>query len=91
MSSGGCSGEPRGGAAGGRRGRLGREALARLPVDPGLCAECAHLEVQASRRSAFARCGLSDRDPRFPRYPRLPVLACAGFSRRPPVERRRSE
>jgi hypothetical protein len=62
-----------------RRGRLDRSALDRLPVHPGLCASCVHLELQASKRSVFARCGSSEADPRFPRYPRLPVVACAGF------------
>jgi hypothetical protein len=64
-----------------RRGQVGREALARLPTHPGLCADCVHLELQASARSVFVRCGLSDADPRFPRYPRLPVRACAGHRR----------
>jgi hypothetical protein len=69
------TGEPK------RKGQVDRAALARLPVDPGLCAGCIHLELQASQRSVFVRCGLSDLDPRFPRYPRLPVLACAGYQR----------
>jgi len=62
-----------------RKGQVDRSALDRLPADPGLCARCVHLELQASQRGVFVRCGLSDRDPRFPRYPRLPVLACAGY------------
>lgn len=69
------NGEPR------RKGQVDRSALERLPVDPGLCARCVHLELQASARSVFVRCGLSDLDDRFPRYPRLPVLACAGYQR----------
>ncbi|HEX2253659.1 MAG TPA: hypothetical protein VHQ65_10365 [Thermoanaerobaculia bacterium] len=63
-----------------------RAALARLPTEAGLCATCAHLELVASRRSVFARCALSDRDPRFPRYPPLPVLRCAGYRRLPGTE-----
>lgn len=62
-----------------RKGQVDRPALDRLPSDPGLCARCAHLELQASQRSVFVRCGLSDTDPRFPRYPRLPVVVCAGY------------
>jgi len=69
------TGEPK------RKGQVDRAALASLPVDPGLCARCVHLELQASPRSVFVRCGLSDLDARFPRYPRLPVLACAGYQR----------
>ncbi len=63
-----------------RKGQVDRSALARLPADPGLCARCVHLELQASPRSVFVRCGLSDLDARFPRYPRLPVLACRGYT-----------
>jgi hypothetical protein len=63
-----------------RGGRLDRSALARLPLHPGLCATCVHLELHASRRSVFVRCGLADSDPGFPRYPRLPVVACRGFA-----------
>lgn len=70
--------EPEGAPSPRRRGQVDRSALARLPADPGLCADCVHLELQASQRSVFVRCGLSDSDPRFPRYPRLPVIACAG-------------
>jgi len=62
-----------------RGGRLDRSALRRLPLHPGLCATCVYLELHASRRSVFVRCGLADKDPAFPRYPRLPVRACAGF------------
>lgn len=62
-----------------RGGQLDRSALDRLPLHPGLCADCVHLELQASQRSVFVRCGLSDADPRFPRYPRLPVAACSGY------------
>lgn len=66
-----------------RGGLLDRSALDRLPVHPGLCAECVHLELQGSTRSVFARCGLSDADPRFPRYPRLPVRICSGHEPAP--------
>jgi hypothetical protein len=53
--------------------------LARLAVDPGLCASCVHLRLADSGRSVFVRCGLADSDPRFARYPRLPVEACPGY------------
>jgi hypothetical protein len=66
-----------------RKGQLDRSALDRLPVHPGLCATCVHLELQGSRRSVFVRCGLSDSDPAFPRYPRLPVHACRGYEPEP--------
>jgi hypothetical protein len=56
-----------------------RRLLARLGVDPGLCATCLHLRLLASPRSVFVRCGLAATDPRFPRYPPLPVLACDGW------------
>ena len=56
-----------------------RRLLARLAVQPGLCAGCVHLQLLASLRSVFVRCGLADSDPAFPRYPALPVLQCAGF------------
>jgi hypothetical protein len=64
-----------GGADGAERRRL----LARLAVQPGLCAGCVHLRLLASPRSVFVRCGLADSDPAYPRYPPLPVLRCAGF------------
>ncbi|MEM7481885.1 MAG: hypothetical protein AAF481_11985 [Acidobacteriota bacterium] len=66
-------------ASGKRRGQLDSTALDRLPLHPGMCAECRFLEIQASKRSAFARCGRSDFDDRFRRYPPLPVYRCAGF------------
>jgi hypothetical protein len=62
-----------------RKGQLDRSALDRLPLHPGLCATCVHLELQGSATSVFVRCGLSDSDPTFPRYPRLPVHACRGY------------
>jgi hypothetical protein len=58
-----------------------RAAVLRLSASPGLCTTCAHLQVVASSRSVFVRCGLSDTDPAFPRYPPLPVLRCAGYAR----------
>jgi hypothetical protein len=58
-----------------------RAALSRLSASPGLCATCVHLQVVASSRSVFVRCGLSDQEEAFPRYPPLPVLRCAGYSR----------
>jgi hypothetical protein len=69
------SGEPPG--EGGSRRR--EPTLAEVRADPGLCATCAHLRLQASARSVFVRCGLAEQDPRFPRYPPLPVRACAGY------------
>lgn len=56
--------------------------VADLPAPPGLCAECVHRRLVASRRSTFLYCGLSEHDPRFPRYPPLPVLSCDGFQPR---------
>lgn len=68
-----------------RQGAKGdRAALADLPTHPGLCATCAHLELVASKRSVFVRCGLSDEDPRFPRYPPLPVRTCTGHRKQTP-------
>lgn len=64
-----------------QRGRLDRTALNRLPIHPGLCAGCAHLELQGSRRNVFVRCAVADSDPSFPRYPSLPVRACRGWTR----------
>ena len=71
----------RDGERGGTGARRGRESLAELRAEPGLCASCRHLQLVGSRRSVFVRCGLSDADPRFPRYPPLPVRACAGYER----------
>jgi hypothetical protein len=64
---------------GGTEGAERRRLLARLAVQPGLCAGCVHLRLLASPRSVFVRCGLADSDPAFARYPALPVLRCAGF------------
>lgn len=55
------------------------ELLARLPLHPGLCAHCVHLELADSGRSVFVRCGLAATDPRFARYPPLPVATCPGY------------
>jgi hypothetical protein len=55
--------------------------LARLSAPAGLCADCVHLRVATSPRSAFVRCALADRDPRFARYPPLPVTECSGWRR----------
>jgi hypothetical protein len=60
-----------------------RRLLARLAVPPGLCAACVHLQLLASPRSVFVRCGLAATDPAFPRYPALPVSRCAGYRRLP--------
>lgn len=61
--------------------RQDRAALAGLRVRAGLCETCEHLQVLASARSVFVRCGRADFDPRFPRYPGLPVTACPGYER----------
>lgn len=53
--------------------------LADLPTSPGLCADCVHRRLVASKRSTFLLCGLAEVDPRFPRYPPLPVVSCAGY------------
>jgi hypothetical protein len=60
-----------------------RRLLARLGASPGLCAECVHLNLIASPRSVFVRCGLAATDSAFPRYPALPVVSCPGY--RPPA------
>lgn len=65
----------------GRGPRQDRQALAGLRVPAGLCETCVHLQVLASARSVFVRCGRADLDPRFPRYPGLPVTACPGHER----------
>ncbi|MEM7048438.1 MAG: hypothetical protein AAF604_02215 [Acidobacteriota bacterium] len=77
------SSRPRAGARKRRRGQLDSSALERLPLHPGLCANCQFLELQASKTSVFVRCGRSDDDERFPRYPRLPVHVCLGYEKRP--------
>ncbi|HEY8020104.1 MAG TPA: hypothetical protein VIH93_03330 [Thermoanaerobaculia bacterium] len=63
----------------GSSGRSVAELLARLPLHPGLCAACVHLELADSGRSVFVRCGLAASDPRFARYPPLPVASCSGY------------
>jgi hypothetical protein len=55
------------------------DLLSRLPSHPGLCATCEHLNLLASARSVFVRCGLAATDAAFPRYPPLPVLRCPGY------------
>jgi hypothetical protein len=55
--------------------------LADLAAPPGLCADCVHRRLVATRRSTFLRCALADADPRFSRYPPLPVVRCAGWVR----------
>lgn len=47
--------------------------------NPGLCADCRHAQLLASKRSQFLRCRKADDDPRFARYPALPVVACDGY------------
>ena len=63
------------------KGAGAKENLSRLSAPPGLCADCRHLWLAVSARSAFVRCGLAETDERFLRYPPLPVRACAGFAR----------
>lgn len=58
---------------------MSSDLLARLAAHPGLCATCQHLNLLASPRSVFVRCGLAVADPAFPRYPPLPVLHCRGY------------
>jgi hypothetical protein len=68
-----------GGGGGAEEPSERRRLLARLAVPPGLCAACIHLQLLASPRSVFVRCGLAATDPAFPRYPALPVTRCAGY------------
>ena len=63
------------------KGAEARKSLSLVSAPPGLCAECAHLWLAVSAKSAFVRCGLAEEDPRFLRYPGLPVRVCAGFLR----------
>ncbi len=63
------------------KGAEARGNLSLLSAPPGLCADCRHLWLATSARSAFVRCGLAEEDPRFSRYPPLPVRMCAGFER----------
>jgi hypothetical protein len=57
------------------------DVLAKLGAHPGLCADCAHRLLNATRRgTAYLRCGLASTDERLPRYPRLPVRDCHGFT-----------
>jgi len=58
-----------------------KKKLSLVSAPPGLCAECKHLWLAVSDRSAFVRCGLAEEDARFLRYPPLPVRECAGFVR----------
>jgi hypothetical protein len=60
--------------------------LARLSAHPGLCSSCTHLQLLASPRSVFVRCGLAAVDPAFERYPSLPVRSCAGYRAVSPAE-----
>lgn len=64
------------------KGVEARRHLNLLSAPPGLCAECVHLWLAVSVRSAFVRCGLAEEDARFLRYPGLPVRECAGFERK---------
>jgi hypothetical protein len=52
-------------------------------TEVGLCEDCVHARaVRSARGSAFLRCALSERDPRFAKYPRLPVRTCPGHASR---------
>jgi propionyl-CoA synthetase len=58
------------------------DAQAALGAEPGLCADCLHAKVNATRRgTAYLRCLRAEWDERLPRYPRLPVGSCPGFER----------
>jgi hypothetical protein len=51
-----------------------------LTAPPGLCQECRHAAVKATRRgTAYLRCTRAAWDIRLVRYPALPVLSCVGF------------
>ncbi|HEV7670813.1 MAG TPA: hypothetical protein VGS22_20015 [Thermoanaerobaculia bacterium] len=63
------------------KGAEAKKKLSLLSAPPGLCAECKHLWLAVSVRSAFVRCGLAEEDSRFLRYPPLPVRVCEGFAR----------
>jgi hypothetical protein len=52
-----------------------------LPVEPGLCDDCRHASVKATRRgTSYLRCTRASWDPRLAKYPRLPVTACVGYT-----------
>jgi len=63
------------------KGAEAKKKLSLASVLPGLCADCKHLWLAVSARSAFVRCGLAEEDARFLRYPPLPVRECSGFAR----------
>lgn len=63
------------------KGAEAKKKLSLVSAPPGLCAECQHLWLAVSARSAFVRCGLAEEDERFLRYPPLPVRGCSGFVR----------
>ena len=63
------------------KGSEAKQQLSLVSAPPGLCAECKHLWLAVSARSAFVRCGLAEEDARFLRYPPLPVRECSGFVR----------
>lgn len=63
------------------KGAEAKKELSLVSAPPGLCADCKHLWLAVSARSAFVRCGLAEEDARFLRYPPLPVRECAGFVR----------
>ncbi|MBF9071212.1 hypothetical protein [Streptacidiphilus fuscans] len=57
--------------------------VAKLGAEPGLCATCAHVHLNETRRgTAYLRCTRATWDAQLPRYPRLPVLTCPGFEQR---------
>jgi|GEM_PF-984874 len=69
------------------KNELDPSALARLSIDPGLCATCVHLRLLSSPRSIFVRCGKAEEDPAFSRYPPLPVRVCPGYRRSDELEK----
>lgn len=57
-----------------------RPARAELGATAGLCGECVHAKINATRRgTAYLRCLRAAWDERMTRYPRLPVTSCPGF------------
>ncbi|MEY9844959.1 hypothetical protein [Streptacidiphilus sp. MAP5-3] len=67
-------------ARNGRRLTADASVVAKLGAEPGLCAACAHVHLNETRRgTAYLRCTRAAWDARLPRYPRLPVLTCSGF------------
>jgi hypothetical protein len=67
----------------GMLGRVSDDAVPRPAVEPGLCAACAYVSVNETRRGTVdLRCTRAAWDERLVRYPRLPVLSCVGYASR---------